>query len=273
MKNLIVVCAKFYAAAAIWSLSALLINSCANAPKNKDIQQDPGAVPTYGYEIVNTWPHDATAFTQGLVFRDDILYESTGLYGLSSLRIVDLTTGRIKKKVDLSTRFFGEGITVLNGKIFQLTWRNHKGLIYEQDSLKPLGEFSYKGEGWGLTDNGSFLIMSDGTNTLRFLNPESFQTHRTIKVYENGMPLTNLNELEYIHGEIYANILYSDRIVRIDPESGKILGWIDLAGLLPSKILQNKNAVLNGIAYDEARDRIFVTGKLWPELFEIRVKR
>ncbi|RQW76802.1 MAG: glutaminyl-peptide cyclotransferase [Geobacter sp.] len=244
---------------------------CASASTDGNAAQEPAAVPVYGYEVVNSWPHDATAFTQGLVFKDNVLYESTGGNGSSSLRRIDLSTGRIEKKVDLPVRYFVEGITLLNGKIYQLTWRNRKGFIYDAASLQFLGAFIYHDEGWGLTDDGSSLIMSDGTNTLRFLDPRTFQVSRTISVYANGRPLMNLNELEHIKGEIYANVWQSDRIVRIDPESGKVLGWIDLTGLLPGK-MQNRHAVLNGIAYDRAGDRIFVTGKLWPLLFEIRLK-
>jgi glutamine cyclotransferase len=246
-------------------------DSCVSSSQNKNKRNSLEAVKTYSYEVVNSWPHDPDAFTQGLVFKNGVLYESTGRHRSSSLRIVDLKTGNIKKRVNIPDQYFAEGITVLNGKIFQLTWLNHKGFIYDQGSLKLLGEFDYEGNGWGLTDDGHFLIISDGTNALRFLDSEKFQTYKVIKVYENGMPLVNLNELEYINGEVYANIWHSNRIVRIDPESGKLLGWIDLTGLVPNEARENEAAVLNGIAYDQEKDRLFVTGKLWSKLFEIRL--
>lgn len=231
-----------------------------------------GPIPTYTYTIVNRWPHDQTAFTQGLEYKDGSLYESTGRNGSSSLRIVDLTSGSIKTRVGLEDHYFAEGITLLNGKIFQLTWRNQQGFIYDQKTLSLLGEFSYEGEGWGLTDDGHFLIISNGTNTITFLNPETFQVEKIINVFEDDEPLVDLNELEYVKGEIYANIWHTDKIVRIDPGSGKILGSIDLTGLFPAEERQEKEAVLNGIAYDQTQDRLFVTGKLWPVLFEIELE-
>jgi glutamine cyclotransferase len=228
-------------------------------------------IPTYTYKIVNSWPHDKSAFTEGLIFKDGILYESTGRNGSSDLRTVDLTTGSVKNKVDLDAQYFGEGITILNGSIFQLTWLNHKGFMYDQDTLSQHGEFKYEGEGWGLTDDGHSLIMSNGTNAITFLDPETFEVERVIHVFDNDEPLASLNELEYIKGEIYANIWHSDKIVRIHPESGKILGWIDLTGILPMEERQDQEAVLNGIAYDQETGRLFVTGKLWPWLFEIKL--
>ncbi len=230
------------------------------------------SIPTYTYKIIKSWPHDESAFTQGLVFRNGILYESTGRNGSSSLRIVDLTTGSVRTKVDLADQYFAEGITLLDGKIFQLTWQDQLGFIYDQNSLELLGEFSYQGEGWGLTDDGRSLIMSNGTNTLAFFNPETFEVEKTISVYDNEEPLIDLNELEYVNGKIYANIWHSDKIVQIDPRSGEIMGWIDLTGLFPVEERQEPEAVLNGIAYDEKNDRLFVTGKLWPRLFEIRLE-
>lgn len=230
-------------------------------------------VPIYTYEVVHSWPHDCKAFTQGLVFHQNLFVESTGQYGESSLRRVEPTTGKVLKKIKVPSEYFAEGIAIFQGKIFQLTWESHKGFIYDVENFERLGEFTYDGEGWGLTTDGHSLIMSDGTNRLRFLDPVSFRVERKISVYNNGQPLTQLNELEYIKGEIYANIWHSDRIVRIDPASGNINGWIDLAGLLSSRGECQQAEVLNGIAYDEAGDRLFVTGKLWPKVFEIRLKR
>ncbi len=230
-------------------------------------------VPVYTYEVVNTWPHDPTAFTQGLVYYQGSIYESTGHYGSSTLRRVDLRKGEISKKVEVSPKCFAEGMTIFQGKIYQLTWTDHKGFIYDLKNLKLEREFAYEGEGWGLTHDGHSLIMSDGSNQIRFLDATSFKTIRTINVIDGDEPLTKLNELEYIKGEIYANIWKSDKIVRIDPQTGSILGWIDLAGLLPaSEHVNPSEDVLNGIAYDEKDDRLFVTGKRWPKLFEIRLK-
>jgi len=253
-------------------LFALLTHVYAYAQTNKLVEQDSDRVPVHRCEVVNAWPHDTMAFTQGLAFKNNTLYESTGRNGFSSLRIVDLNTGKIQKKVDVPDPYFAEGITVLNGKVFQLTWLNQKGFIYDQNTFQLHGVFKYDSEGWGLTNDGNSLIMSDGTNTLRFLDPRTFQVKGAIRIYRNNSPLMNLNELEYIKGEIYANIWPSDHIVRIDPKTGRMNGWIDLTGLRPATTRKDKQAVLNGIAYDEQRDRLFVTGKLWPMLFEIRIK-
>jgi glutamine cyclotransferase len=230
-------------------------------------------IPTYGYEVVNTWRHDMAAFTQGLIFHDGALLESTGQNGSSSLRRVELKTGKVLQKIDVPAQFFAEGMTLFGGKIYQLTWQNHKGFIYDPKTFEKQGEFRYDGEGWGLTHDGESLILSDGTNQIRFLDPGTFEVKRTISVYDRGQPLRELNELEYVKGEIYSNIWHTDQIVRIDPRTGRILGWINLSGLIaPGDVRDPDEAVLNGIAYDEAGDRLFVTGKLWPKLFEIRLK-
>lgn len=250
-------------------LGSLALITGGTGAADQHLPHDAPRVAIYGHTVVNTWPHDAGAFTQGLAFADGKLYESTGLHGASSVRIVAMTTGSVQRRINLPVRYFGEGIAILDGRIYQLTWRNRKGFIYRQDNLKYLGEFAYEGEGWGLATDGASLIMSDGTHRLRFLNPHTFKVERTIEVYENGRPLANLNELEYIKGEIYANLWQRDEIARIEPKTGKLLGLIDLSGLSPAT---EADAVLNGIAYDRARDRIFVTGKLWPKLFEIRLK-
>jgi glutamine cyclotransferase len=230
-------------------------------------------MPVYGYEVVHAWPHDADAFTQGLVFHDGKLLESTGEVGRSSLRRVELETGKVVQKVDVPAPYFAEGITLLKGKIYQLTWQHQLGFIYDAWTLESIGKFNYQGEGWGLTNDGQSLILSDGSNHLRFLDPENFQVRKTIAVVDGSTPVTEINELEYIHGEIYANIWHADRIARIDPQTGRVVGWINLAGLLSPGEVQDEEAVLNGIAYDEASGRLFVTGKLWPKLFEIRVIR
>lgn len=231
------------------------------------------ATPTYTYEVVNIWPHDPTAFTQGLIFHEGFLLESTGQYGESSLRKVELKTGKVSKRISVPGQFFAEGLTLLRGKLFQLTWTERKGFIYDPDTLQLQDSFSYGGEGWGLTDDGDSLIMSDGTHQLRFIDPLTFQVEKTVDVFDEGQPLRELNELEFVDGEIFANIWHRDEIVRLDPQSGKILGRIDLKGLLPLDGRQrNPEAVLNGIAFDEVGKRLFVTGKLWPSVFEIKIK-
>lgn len=230
-------------------------------------------VPVYGYDIVKSYPHDPAAFTQGLVFHNGFLYEGTGGKSgdefYSSLRKVEIETGKVLQKTDLSRDYFGEGITIFNDQIYQLTWREMTAFVYGLNDFKLIREFRYTGEGWGLTHDGTNLIMSDGTHVIRFVNPENFKTVRTIVVNdEKGQPLMRLNELEYVKGEIWANVWQSAWIVRIDPATGKLLGRIDLEPLLFQEKVED---VLNGIAYDEAADRIFITGKLWKRLFEIKV--
>jgi len=225
-----------------------------------------------GYKVVHTYPHDPNAFTQGLIYLDGRFYESTGLYGRSSLRMVDPATGKVLQKYDLPAEYFGEGLTDWGDNLIQLTWKEGKAFVYDRFSFSLVKTFSYKGEGWGLTHDRISLIMSDGTAYLRFLDPKTFVELRRIRVTDTkGEAIDNLNELEYIHGEIYANIWGSDTIVRISPSTGKILGKINLSGIIDKSELPDTNAVLNGIAYDATRDRLFVTGKLWPKLFEIRL--
>ena len=228
-------------------------------------------VPTYSYKIKNTWPHDRRAYTQGLIFLDGVLWESTGQYGASTLRKVELKTGKVLKQISVPKNYFAEGMTVFRNKVYQLTWQEQKGFIYDPVTFQKQGEFSYTGEGWGLTHNGESLIMSDGTDQIRFLDPSTLQTTRTINVTDRGEPVDQLNELEYIDGEIYANIYQTDRIARIEPKTGKILAWIDLSGLLAVKHRTGGEDVLNGIAYDAQGKRLFVTGKMWPKLFEIEI--
>jgi glutamine cyclotransferase len=234
---------------------------------------DKRTVATSGYEVVHVFPHDPGAYTQGLLVHNGQLLEGTGQVGRSSLRRVELETGKVLQKVDLPAPYFGEGITLLKGKIYQLTWQEHLGFIYDASTFEKLGTFAYQGEGWGLANDGQSLILSDGTNRIRFLDPDDFRIRKTITVLDGHAPVTEINELEYIQGEIYANIWHADRIARIDPQTGKIVGWINLTGLLPGGEVHDEEAVLNGIAYDEAGGRLFVTGKLWPKLFEIRLKQ
>lgn len=223
-------------------------------------------------EIVAAYPHDPAAFTQGLAIADGKLYEGTGQYGRSTIRQVDLDTGRVEQSRSLSRRYFGEGITILDGRLYQLTWRAGLGLVYDADSFELLETFRYPGEGWGLANDGGRLVVSDGTAVLRFLEPGTFDEAGRVTVRENGNPLERLNELEVVDGEVWANIWYEDRIVRIDPASGDVLGSIDLSRLYPRAERASED-VLNGIAYDARAERLFVTGKNWPRLFEIRVTR
>jgi glutamine cyclotransferase len=229
------------------------------------------AIPVYSYNIVNTYPHDRDAFTEGLVFEDDVLYEGTGLSGCSTLRRVELETGEILQIYEIPAQFFGEGITIYGNEIIQLTWQSHVGFVYDKNSFELLQQFNYSTEGWGITHDGERLIMSDGTSTLHFLDPQTFEEIGQINVFDNSGPVTRLNELEYVQGEIYANVWQTDRIAIIAPETGRVIGWIDLAGLLTAEDSSEPDAVLNGIAYDAETDRLFVTGKLWPTLFEIEL--
>lgn len=221
------------------------------------------------YCTVESFPHDRKAFTQGLEYEAGFLYEGTGLEGRSTLRKVDLATGNVLKSVSLDKAFFGEGITIFGDRIFQLTWQNHKGFIYDKESFQKLGEFEYPTEGWGLTHDADSLILSDGTDKIYFLDPATLTETRRIQVLDKGQPLEDLNELEYIKGTIFANVWQTDRIVCIDPATGNVTGSIDLTGLLPFSDRVPPVDVLNGIAYDEERDRLLVTGKLWPKVFHV----
>jgi glutamine cyclotransferase len=228
-------------------------------------------VPIYTYRVVRSYPHDPQAWTQGLIYHDGALYEGTGLYGSSSIRRVNLESGEVEQFSPLGAELFGEGIVISGDRLYQLTWQNRAGFVYDWQSFKPLGEWTYEGEGWGLTHDGTHLIQSDGTAVLRFLDPQTLREARRVEVRDGGVPVVRLNELEYVQGEVYANVWHTDRIARIDPESGAVVGWIDLSGLLPDEDRTQPVDVLNGIAYDPAGDRLFVTGKLWPKLFEIEV--
>jgi len=224
----------------------------------------------YTYTIVGTYPHDPNAFTEGLVYSDGFLYESTGLDGGSSLRRVNLTTGNVQQEVMLPTQDFGEGIAIVNNTIIQLTWQSHIGFIYDKNTFAVLGNFTYPTEGWGLTFDGEQLIMSDGSDNLYFLNPTTFQRIGQIQVHDGNTTVVNINELEYINGDVYANIWQTNTIAIINPETGQVKAWIDLTGL-PGANNSNPEAVLNGIAYDQKNDRLFVTGKDWPTLFQINL--
>lgn len=231
----------------------------------------PRATPEYTYKVIHIFPHDATAFTQGLTYKNGFLYEGTGLNGHSSIRKVRLETGEVIEKRDLPSEFFGEGVAVFNKEIVQLTWLSHKGFVYTLNGFAPERTFTYSGEGWGLATDGPVLFMSDGTSTIRVLNPTTFREERHINVSDHGQPVTQLNELEVVEGELFANVWQTDRIARISPRDGHVSGWINLAGLLSPMYRRSSDAVLNGIAYDAQQRRLFVTGKLWPSIFEIRV--
>ncbi|MFW6308826.1 MAG: glutaminyl-peptide cyclotransferase [bacterium] len=225
----------------------------------------------YSYEIINTYPHDEEAFTQGLEYENGYLFEGTGLRGESSLRRIELKTGEIKQIHKLDDKYFGEGITIFADKIYQLTWQSKTGFIYDLD-FKQLAEFDYPGEGWGLTNNNKYLIMSDGTSKLYFLDPESQTKEKEITVTLDNEPVNNINELEYIKGKIFANIWQEDHLIIIEPRTGKVTGIVDLADIINPENYNHNLNVLNGIAYDEENDRLFVTGKLWPLIFEIDIK-
>lgn len=234
----------------------------------------PKVIPVDGFEIVATFPHDARSFTQGLVFHNGRLLESQGEYGRSSLRLVELSTGKVLQSEKLAPEYFAEGIAQLKGFVYQLTWRERTGFVYTLGDLQLKSRFTYAFEGWGLATDGSKLIVSDGTHVLRYLDPSAgFKVEKSLEVRAAGKPLDQLNELEWVHGEIWANVWHTDRIARIDPATGEVVRWLDLAGLLPIAEHPGPESVLNGIAWDPQADRLFVTGKLWPKLFEIKVKK
>jgi len=235
-------------------------------------QRSDSPAPIYGYQVVRSYPHDRAAFTQGLIFRDGVFYEGTGLNGQSGIRKVKLETGEVLQVKPLGAEYFGEGITDWKGQIVQLTWQSEVGFVYDMKTFEPVRRWSYSGEGWGLTHDAARLVMSDGSSQLRFIDPATFKETGRITVRDGGTPVERLNELEYVKGEIFANVWQTSRIARISPKDGRVTGWIDLAGLLPPADRGGVD-VLNGIAYDAAGDRLFVTGKLWPRVFEIRLTR
>jgi glutamine cyclotransferase len=257
--------------AALLALAAIILVVVLSRPVRtiSSIPEDLGSQMTY--EVIQSYSHDPDAFTQGLIYLDGFLYESTGLYGNSSLRKVDLETGQAVQQIDLSADYFAEGLTHWEETLVQLTWREGVGFLYDLEDFNLLGQFTYETEGWGLTQDGERLIMSDGTSTLYFLDPDSFQVIGTVTITYQGEGIQRLNELEYIQGEVYANIWQTDEIIRINPDTGAVIGWIDLRGLLPEDERTPETDVLNGIAYDAAEDRLFITGKCWPKLYEIRL--
>jgi glutaminyl-peptide cyclotransferase len=227
--------------------------------------------PEYTFKVVHTFPHDPAAYTQGLAYRDGFLYEGTGRNGTSSLRKVRLETGEVLQRRELPQEYFGEGITLIGNEVVQLTWKSEVGFIYDVSDFRLLRQFSYTGEGWGLTTNDREVFMSDGTAEIRVLDIETLKEKRRFTVRDDGIQVRQLNELEFVEGELFANVWQTDRIARISPQTGKVLGWIDLSGILSSIYRRERDSVLNGIAYDAKQKRLFVTGKLWPSIFEIKV--
>ncbi len=234
--------------------------------------ETPEGIDVYTYEVVNVYPHDVEAWTQGLAFYDGFLYESTGLYGKSSLRRVRLETGEILQKRELAEEYFAEGIAVWGDRVVQLTWLARRGFVYDRETFALKGEFSYASSGWGLTHDGKRFIMSDGSATLRFLDAETYEETGRVDVFDDGGPVRKLNELEYVGGYVYANVHPTDRVAVISPETGRVVRWLDLAGL-PKRggFRPGESECLNGIAYDPSSGRLFVTGKFWPRLFEIKL--
>jgi glutaminyl-peptide cyclotransferase len=261
--------------AAITSALALFLVplSAGSIPADQAARSGKSAtVPTYGYKVVKSYPHDRGAYTQGFLYQDGLFYEGTGLNGRSSIRKVKPETGEVLQVRAIDQKYFGEGIVIWRDRLIQLTWQSEIGFVYNKDTFEPQRTFSYAGEGWGLTHDGTNLIMSDGsaTGTLRYLDPQTLRETRKLVVLDGTRPIDDLNELEYVKGEIYANVYQTERIARISPKTGHVIGWIDMRGLLDPRDAGGAE-VLNGIAYDAAKDRLFVTGKLWPKVFEIQV--
>ena len=266
---------------AIVASAAILIFAlnCSNsksAPDKQNANASPGAAVARqdSFEIVNSYPHDPTAFLQGLLWYDGAFYESTGSHvsSISTVRRVEFPSGKVAQSIKLSPEYFGEGLALVDDRLIQLTWQSNKGFVYDRATLRLLRDFAYNTEGWGITYDGKNLIMSDGSNVLTYLDPQSFQPVRKLSVTMNNRPVENLNELEFIEGEIWSNVWHSDLILRIDPDSGRTNSFLNLKGILPPEMRTDPEAVLNGIAYDPQTKRIFVSGKLWPRLFEIKVK-
>ena len=241
--------------------------------KNQNTTSNKKAVVNLKYTILREFPHDSNAFTQGLVFYKGQLVESTGQHGLSSIRRVDPKTGNVLKRIGVELQYFAEGITIFNDKIYQLTWESGVGFVYDAFNFKKLDNFTYYGEGWGLTNNGKSILFSDGSNSIRYINPDGFKLEKSVPVIdENGMPVFNLNELEYAKGALWANIWQSNRIARINPESGEVTGWLDLSELRNLITLRPNTDVLNGIAYDPDKDEFYITGKNWNKMFVLKIE-
>jgi glutaminyl-peptide cyclotransferase len=259
-------------------LTPTLVVISPTSTSEPQVANTPSVTPTpaattsrYSFEVINTYPHDPQAFTEGLCYHDGFLYESTGLIGESSLRKVDLETGSVLQEINLDSQYFGEGMAIIDDQIIQLTWKSNVGFVYNLETFDLFKEFDYSTEGWGLTFDGTSLIMSDGTSFIHFIDPVDFQETAQVQVLDGGVPVTQINELEYFEGEIYANIWQTDFIAIIDPQTGIVTGWIDLTGILNRGGYNQPIDVLNGIAYDPGEKRLFVTGKYWPKLFEIRL--
>jgi len=251
-------------------LSGLLL--CAALALGVAVPVKAAPAPVGGYQVVRSYPHDTAAFTEGLFYRDGFMFESTGLAGRSSIRKWSLETGAVEQERLIDSRYFGEGIVDWKNRLYELTWTNELGFIYDIDSFEKVGEFSYPGEGWALTRDDKRLMMSDGTSFIRFLDPDTLKEIGRIEVTDDGVPVRNLNELEWVKGELLANVWQTTRIARIDVKTGKVLGWIELGGLLKEAgVTGQRDDVLNGVAYDATADRLFVTGKFWPKLFEIKL--
>jgi len=260
------------AGAAWWFTASRPAEVCSTAPGSAPAASSRGATPTCTFTVVREFPHDASAFTQGLQFVEGEWIEGTGLNGQSSLRRVNVETGVVEQQVPLAPEYFGEGVTVLGDRIYQLTWQSRVGFVYDRATFAQLATFTYATEGWGLTNDGAQLILSDGTAKLYFLETQGLTVTGEVTVRDGENPVTQLNELEYINGFVYANIWRSDQIAKIDPQTGQVTAWLDFAGLRPAETLANFEAVLNGIAYDAAADRLFITGKLWPKIFEVELR-
>jgi glutamine cyclotransferase len=265
-RNLAILSGSFLLAGGVFAVGSGVAGGGHSARPQKAEQ----SIPILSVKILKAYPHDPHAFTQGLEYFDGFLYESTGGTGQSSLRKVDLESGKVMQKTDLAPEYFGEGLTVFRGKIYQLTWLSKIGFVYDLKTFRKLRDFHYYGEGWGLAHDDSNLILSDGSNTLRYINPETFEVMRTLEVYAGKEAVTNLNELERIGNDIYANVWHANRIARIDARTGQVRNWIDLSAIA-EKEQTEPEAVLNGIAYDSVKRRLFVTGKNWAHLFEVRI--
>jgi glutamine cyclotransferase len=257
----------------IVAIRAIGFTASAQVPQPPDFERllRSSNLPLYGYTIVNTYPHDRDAFTEGLFYQDGFLYESTGLEGRSSIRKVKLETGEVVQRKDIEDKYFGEGIVTWGSELFELTYTTGIGFVYDRQTFTRKRSFTYQGEGWAFTKDAQGLVMSDGSDMLRFLDPATLKERKPrLRVTAGGLPVKNVNELEFVKGEILSNVWMTDYIARINPDNGRVAGWVDLSTLLSGRDRVGAD-VLNGIAYDEARDRLFVTGKLWPKLFEIKI--